>query len=265
MTEVEGARSFQVDGGAYNLFMGRYSKPLADRFAEAAGVRAGHSALDVGCGPGALTSVLVDRLGAESVVACDPSPSFVEACANRHPDVEVRAGRAEALPFDDDRFEVVLAQLVLHFVSEPLPAAREMGRVARPGSTVGACVWDFDRGMEMLRRFWDAALAMDPGAPDEARTMRFGRPGELVALFDSAGLQGTTETMLTVRSTYRDFDELWAGFRAGVGPAGSYCQSLPSRARDRLERRLHAEVGEPTGPFTLDAVARCAIGRTKGI
>lgn len=262
MPEVEGARSFRVDGETYDLFMGRYSKPLAQLFADAAGVAAGQSALDVGCGPGALTTVLVDRLGAASVTACDPSPSFVEACADRHPEVRVRAGRAEALPFDADRFDVVLAQLVLHFVSDPAEAAKEMVRVARPGATIGACVWDFDQGLDMLRHFWDAALALDTDAPDEARTLRFGRAGELVELFDAAGLQHTEEAELTVSSTYRDFDELWSGFRAGVGPAGDYCRSLPRPACDRLERRLNVELGEPSGPFTLNAVARYALGHT---
>lgn len=262
MEEVEGARNFEVDGETYDLFMGRYSNLLADRFADAAGVRAGQTALDVGCGPGALTRALVERLGAASVAACDPSPTFVNACAGRYPDVELQLGRAEALPFDDGRFDQVLAQLVLHFVSDPLQAAGELVRVARPGGTIGACVWDFDDGMEMLRRFWDAALAVDPDAPDEARTMRFGRSGELLDLLDQAGLQDTRETTLSVSSTYRDFDELWAGLCAGVGPAGSYCQSLPPPARDRLERRLHAELGAPTGSFALDAVARCAFGRT---
>lgn len=260
MEDVEGAKSFHVDGESYDRFMGRYSKPLAERFADAAGARPGQRALDVGCGPGALTAVLIDRLQASSVAACDPSPAFVEVCARRHPEIDVRTGRAEALPYDDGQFDLVLAQLVLHFVSEPEHAARELVRVARPGGTVGACVWDFERGMELLRRFWDAALALDPGAPDEARTLRFGRSGELFDLFVAAGLRDTAETTLTVATTYRDFDDLWTGFLAGVGPAGAYCLSLPSPARKRLERRLHAELGEPTGSFTLGALARCAIG-----
>ena len=262
MNEVEGSRSFEVDGQAYDLFMGRYSNPLAERFADAAGVGAGQSALDVGCGPGALTGALIARLGAASVAACDPSPTLVKACAERYPDAEVVPARAEALPFDDGRFDQVLSQLVFHFVSEPAKAARELIRVARPGGTIGACVWDFNEGMEMLRRFWDAALALDPDAPDEARIMQFGRPGELRDLFDQAGLDDIEETSLTVGSTYRGFSELWSGLCAGIGPAGAYCLSLPAPDRERLERRLYTDLGEPSGSFTLNAVARCAIGRT---
>lgn len=260
MDEVEGARTFAVAGRTYDSFMGRYSNALAERFAEAAGVSAGDTALDVGCGPGALTGVLVARLGASAVFACDPSPPFRDECAARHPGVHVELGRAESIPFGTATVDHAMAQLVLHFVSEPEQAAREMARVVRPGGRVSACVWDFHDGMEMLRGFWDAATSIDPDAPDEARLLRFGRPGEIAALFASAGLDGITESTLSVASTYGGFDELWDGFLAGVGPAGSYCVSLPSVERDRLRAALFARFGSPTGAFTLGAVARCAVG-----
>lgn len=158
MESAEGAKTFQASGEAYDLFMGRYSRPLAVVFADAAEIGRGQTALDVGCGPGALTAVLVDRLGAESVSAFDPSGPFVADCTARHPGVDVRLGRAEAIPFDGDQFDAALAQLVLHFVSDPQMVVAEMRRVVHPGGIVAACVWDFDGGMEMLRRFWDAAL-----------------------------------------------------------------------------------------------------------
>jgi ubiquinone/menaquinone biosynthesis C-methylase UbiE len=151
--EVDGARTFGVAGDTYDSFMGRYSLRLAEEFADAAGVTAGHSALDVGCGPGALTGVLVARLGPSAVYACDPSPSFRDECATRHPGVVVKLGRAESIPFETAAVDHAMAQLVLHFVSEPEQAAVEMTRVVRPGGTVSACVWDFDDGMEMLRAF----------------------------------------------------------------------------------------------------------------
>ena len=207
--------TFGVSGEAYDAFMGRYSRPLADLFADAADVRDGLSALDVGCGPGALTGVLVQRLGAGAVSACDPSPTFVEACAERHPDVDIRTGPAEAIPFDASSFDLVLAQLVLHFVSDPEQVGREFRRALRPGGTVSASVWDFAEGMQMLRHFWDAALALDPQAPDEARVLRFGREGEIVQLLHDAGFEDLVETTLEVTSTYADFDELWSGFLAG--------------------------------------------------
>ncbi|MET0911197.1 MAG: methyltransferase domain-containing protein, partial [Ilumatobacteraceae bacterium] len=261
-----GARSFQTTGDAYDAFMGRYSRSLAAPFADAVGLAhmatAGTTALDVGCGPGALTGLLVARLGAAAVSACDPSDPFVADCALRNPGVDVRLGRAEAIPFDDGAFDFVLAQLVLHFVSDPLQAALEFRRVARPGGIVGACVWEFESGMQMLRHFWNAAVAVDADAPDEVRVMRFGRAGEIAALFDEAGLVDVVETRLTVRSTYADFDELWAGFLLGIGPAGTYLVSLPEDRRQALRAALFDGVGAPTGEFALDATACCAHGRT---
>lgn len=264
MGEVEGARTFGVAGRTYDSFMGRYSLPLAEQFADAAGVAAGDTAIDVGCGPGALTGVLVARLGADSVYACDPSPPFCEECRARYPGIVVKQGRAEAIPFESEIADHAMAQLVLHFVSEPEAAAREMARVVRPGGSVAACVWDFDDGMEMLRAFWDAALSVDPEAPDEARVLRFGRPGEIAELFASVQLELIEESTLRVASTYSSFDELWEGFLAGVGPAGSYCASLRDNERDRLRGALSARLGSPSGSFTLGAIARCAVGRVPG-
>jgi SAM-dependent methyltransferase len=261
MTSAEGAATFRASGPAYDAYMGRYSRPLAVGFADAAGVTAGQSALDVGCGPGALTGVLVDRLGAAAVSACDPSEPFVAECAARHPGVDVRLGRAEDLPFEDGCVDVALAQLVLHFVSDPVAAAGEMRRVVRRGGAVAACAWDFAAGMEMLRRFWDAALAVDPDAPDEARTLRFGREGEIAALFADAGLADVVETTLSSGSTYAHFDELWAGFLAGIGPAGSFLASTSDDMRAAIRAALFDGLGSPSGPITLGATARCAIAR----
>lgn len=251
---------FQQSGDAYDAFMGRYARPLAVAFADEAGVLAGQRALDVGCGPGALTGVLADRLGSGSVAAFDPSASFVDACASRHPGVDVRLGDAESIPFDDAAFDLVLGQLVLHFFADPVAAGAEVRRVARPGATVGACVWDFSEGMELLRFFWDAALELDTHAPDEARTMRFGREGEITAWLSEAGLVDTRETTLAVGASYADFDELWSSLLHGVGPAGSYCMGLDEDSRARLRGGLFQRVGQPSGSFSLRAVARCGLG-----
>ncbi|MEO6944891.1 MAG: class I SAM-dependent methyltransferase [Lacisediminihabitans sp.] len=256
-----GARTFQVSGSAYDSFMGRYSQPLAAAFAAAAEITTGMSALDVGCGPGALTGVLVDRLGSDAVSACDPSDTFVAECIARHPGVDIRPGRAEAIPFEDDSFDAVLAQLVLHFVSDAAHAAEEFRRVLRPSGTVAVCVWDFAEGMQMLRHFWDAALTVDPDAPDEARTLRFSREGEITQLFEAAGFQSLSETTLTVTSAYTGFEQLWSGFLAGIGPAGAYCLGLPEQTRAELRSIMFRGLGSPSAPFTLEAVARCVVGR----
>jgi SAM-dependent methyltransferase len=259
-----GAGMFHTTGGAYDSFMGRYSRPLAALFADSVGVLRGQSALDVGCGPGALTGLLVDRLGAEAVAAFDPSLPFVAECAAAHPGVDVRSGRAEAIPFDDDRFDIALAQLVLHFVSDPTVAGVELRRVVRPGGIVGACVWDFDAGMEMLRLFWDAAVDADPAAPDEARTMRFGRDGEIADWLGDAGLHEVVETTLAVTSTYTGFDEVWSGFLAGIGPAGSYCVSLSADQQAAVRQGMLDRLGAPDGALILTATARSAHGHVPG-
>ncbi len=256
MEPVAGARTFATSGEAYDTFMGRYSRLLAEPFAALAGATPGRRALDVGCGPGALTGELVRRLGASAVAACDPSPSFVAACADRHPDVDVRLGSAERLPFADEQFEVVAAQLVLHFVSEPAVAASELRRVARPGGTIAACVWDNSGGMELLRAFWDAALELDPSAPDEQRELKYGREGELSQWLADAGFEDVTESTLSVRALYQGFDDLWSGVLAGIGPAGSYCVSLPASHREAPRAALFHRLGAPSWAFTLDTVAR---------
>ncbi len=265
MSDTAGSNTFRAGGAAaYDGFMGRYSRPLAHGFLDVAGVSPGLTALDVGCGPGALTAVLVERLGADRVAACDPTEPFVAECRRRHPGVDVRAAAAEDLPFDDDSADLVLAQLVLHFVSDPTEAATQMRRVARPGGVVGACVWDFDEGMEMLRLFWDAALAVNPDAPDEARAPRFGGPGEIAGLFEHAGLSDVRECTLEVSSTYADLDELWQTLLAGVGPAGGYLIGRPAADRDRVRSEMRTRVerrfGSADAPFTLRAVARAAFG-----
>jgi ubiquinone/menaquinone biosynthesis C-methylase UbiE len=260
MEQVEGASTFTATGNDYDRFMGRYSRPLAELFADSVGLSPGARALDLGCGPGALTGVLVARLGASQVSACDPSPSFVAACSNRYPGVDVRSGRAEAIPFEDSRFDVAMAQLVLHYVSDPETAAAELRRVVRKGGVVAACVWDFEQRMEMLRAFWDAAALVDPSAPDKAMPMRFGRDGEIADLFESSGFVDVTETTLTVSSRYESFDELWSGFLAGIGTGGSYLVSLDADRQASLRQNLFTGLGEPDGPFELSATARSASG-----
>lgn len=265
MAEVEGTRTFQATAAAYDSFMGRYSRALAVPFADFCGWEPGMRVVDVGCGPGALTGVAVERLGAAQVVAVDPTPGFVAACRERFPGVDVRQGAAEDLPLVTASFNSVAAQLVFHFVSDPLRAAGEMIRVVRPGGQVAVNVWDFEVGMQMLRAFWDAALALNSAAPDELRTMRFGRAGELAELFEgTGGLADVEETILSVGSEYTDFDELWATFLSGIGPAGAYTVRLPATEQAGLRDALFDRLGRPGGPFTLSATARAVRGTRVG-
>src|SRR5262245_4026704 len=160
--------TFNVAADAYDRFMGRYSTLLSPQMADLAGVRAGRRVLDVGCGPGALTAELVARVGAAAVAAVDPSEPFVAAAMERFPGVDIRRAPAEDLPFDDDSFDASIAQLVVHFMADPVAGLREMRRVTRPGGTVAACVWDFAGGRGPLSVFWRAAHDLDPSVEDDA-------------------------------------------------------------------------------------------------
>ena len=249
--------SFTAGPEAYDRFMGRYSTPLAPRFADFASIGEAQRVLDVGCGPGALTGELVRRFGADAVAAVDPSPGFVEAAGQRHPGVDVQRAEAESLPFDDGAFDAALAQLVVHFMTDPASGIAEMRRVTRRGGVVTACVWDHAGGAGPLARFWDAARELDPGVADES-DLPGAREGDLERLLQEAGLGGVEERLLTVEVEHRSFDEWWEPFTLGVGPAGAYVQGLAQDARDRLRERcreLH-----PAAPFAVSASAWAARG-----
>jgi SAM-dependent methyltransferase len=228
--------SFDVAADFYGRFMGRYSEPLASSFADAADVTPGQRALDVGCGPGALTAELVDRLGPDAVVAIDPSVPFVDAARDRFPGVEVLQGSAEDLPFSDHSFDVALAQLVVHFMSDPVAGLREMARVTRPGGSVAACVWDLRGGRSPLSTFWAAVKDIDPEADDES-DLAGARAGHLEALAAEAGLTDIEPSTLTVTVDYASFEEWWEPYTFGVGPAGSYVAAVDDEQRDAVRAR----------------------------
>lgn len=259
MTDVAGARHFRGSGDAYDRFMGRYSQLLAPRFADFCGVEEGQRLLDVGCGPGAFTAVAADRLGASAVVAVDPSPSFVAACRERHPGVDVRQGVAEALPVEDAGFDRAVAQLVIHFVSDPRQSAAEMRRAVRRGGLVGVCVWHSGEEMGLIQAVSQARAAVEPPT-DEPEPRAFGAEGELAELLAGAGLEDVEEQPLSVTARYTGFDELWSSLLLGIGPAGSFVVALDEEARERYREALFAQVDRPAGAFTLSATARAARG-----
>ncbi len=256
--------SFDVAADSYDRFMGRFSRPLAaallDRL-EPDVLAPGRRALDVGSGPGALTELLVARLGATAVAAADPSAPFVEAVGARLPGVDVRRAPAEALPWVDDAFDLVAASLVVHFMADPVAGLREMARVARPGGTVALTVWTFTPDAGPLGQFWAAVAEVDPGGPNE-RDLPVARPGELSRLVREAGLEPTDERPLTVEVPVGSLEEWWAPFAGGVGPAGERVAGLdPDRRtalRDRSAELLGARPGEP---FTLACTAWCVVAR----
>ena len=249
---------FAVSPDAYDRFMGRYSVPLAPVFADFVGVGSGQRVVDVGCGPGALTAVLVERLGDDSVVAVDPSEPFVDAVRERHPRVEVQLASAERLPLPDATFDAALAQLVVHFMTHPVAGLREMHRVVKPGGIVAACVWDFGEGGSPLSLFWTAAAELDPQAPGE-HALPGTRRGHLAQLLGEAGLDAIEQAQLSVEVEHQTFDEWWRPFELGVGPAGSYVAALGQPERRRLEEHCRALLPEP--PFVVTAAAWAASGR----
>lgn len=249
--------SFDVAAEAYDRFMGRYSVLLAGQMADLAGVTQGQRVVDVGCGPGALTGELVARVGAANVAAVDPSAAFVAAAASRHPGVDVREASAEALPFEGGSFDAALAQLVVHFMADPIAGLAEMRRVTRPGGVVVACVWDHAGGQGPLGLFWRAARALDPDVHDES-DLAGARQGHLGELFRAAGLRDIAESTLVADLEHPDFDAWWEPFTRGVGPAGAYVATMDTDAQVLLRERCRGELG--AGPFVIPARAWAARG-----
>jgi len=253
--------SFDVAAESYDRFMGRYSVQLSPQLADLAGVDTAQTVLDVGCGPGALTSELAKRVGAEAVSAVDPSESFVAAVRERCPGVDVRRAAAEQLPFPDRLFDAALAQLVVHFMADPARGLREMARVTRPGGVLAVCVWDHGGGRGPLSDFWHTARELDPGVEDESDLPGV-REGDLGALLAGSGAREVEETSIEAGVDYATFDDWWEPFTLGVGPAGAHVQ--------RLEAEQHAELREscqarfPQAPFRLTAHAWAARGVVPG-
>ena len=244
--------SFNVGADAYDRFMGRYSVLLAPLFTDFAGITAGHRVLDVGCGPGALTGELIRRIEPSDISAIDPSEPFVDAARERYPVVTVRRAAAEEIPFEDGAFDAALAQLVVHFMADPVAGLREMGRVTRSQGVVAACVWDLAGGKAPLSMFWSAARELEPDVEAESG-MAGAREGHLAQLFHEAGLRGIEESALAISVEHQSFEEWWQPYTLGVGPAGKYAAGLDPARQDELREVCRRRL--PAAPFTLTAQA----------
>lgn len=249
--------TFDVAAESYDRFMGRYSTLLAPQLADLATIGPGQRVLDVGCGPGALTGELVARVGPAAVAAVDPSAPFVDAARTRHPGVDVREASAEVLPFPDAAFDAALAQLVVHFMTDPVAGLAEMARVTRTGGVVAACVWDHAGDRGPLGVFWTAARQLDPGVHDESQLAGV-REGHLAELFEAAGLRDIEAAVLSASFEHPSFDEWWEPYTRGVGPAGAYVASLAAEQQVELRERCRGLL--PVAPFTLTARAWAARG-----
>ena len=246
-------------GDAYDRFMGRYSRPLAARFADWLDVSPGQRAVDVGCGPGALTGVLVDRLGADRVRAVDPSAAFVEACGERFPGVDVRQGVAEDLPFDAGTFDVAAACLVLHFMTDPVRGVAEMARVTRDGGWVGATVWDLVDHRTPMSVIREVLADIRPEQDEDEDDAPVGSADGVAAVMSAAGLDGVEVVEMAVTVTHPTFEEWWEPFQHGVGPIGETIAGLDADVRASLEQGLRQRLGP--GPFELTGTAFAGRGR----
>jgi len=245
---------------AYERFMGRWSRDLAPRFVRFAAVRDGDTLLDVGSGTGALSAALAAAAPSGRVVGIDPAAAYVAVAQATQGGARVRfqVGDAQRMDFEDATFDRTLSLLVVNFIPDASRAVEEMKRVTRRGGTVAAAVWDYGGGMEMLRVFWDEAMAVTPaGASRDERHMPFCRRGELAALWRQHGLQDVVEEELTIETRFTSFTDYWAPFLEKQGPAGAYVAALSERERNQLEERLRKRLlGEgPDRAFVLHARA----------
>ena len=264
MTQAEGAATFRSATDMYGRFVGRYAPSLAAAMIGTVGLEANDRVLDVGCGPGGLATALAEVVGQENVSAVDPSQPFVSVCRARLPTADVRVAAAEELPFEDDSFDAAFAQLVVNFMTDPVRGVGEMRRVVRPGGKVAACTWDYREGMTMLRAYWDSAHEVAPEeaeAFDEGKNMRYATPEELTELWETVDLEDVEGGELSVTVAYEDFDDLWAPFPTGIGPAGAFCASLEPERQQALRAAFSRRLGDPGGPFELSARAWYAVGR----
>jgi SAM-dependent methyltransferase len=252
---------FDVAASSYDAFMGRWSRLLSGPFADFASVRAGWRALDVGAGTGALTAELLGRLGPSDVVAVDPSAPFVAALRQRFPGLDVLEAPAESLPLPASTFDAALAQLVVHFMRDPVAGLAEMARVVKPSGTVAASVWDYGGERDPLRHYWAAAREIDADLVDESGLAGV-HEGQLADLFTRAGLSAVESSDLTVELGFATFEDWWAPFESGVGPAGTHFAGLSGAGRDRLRKAARSRFGE--GATLLSASAWAARGIVVG-
>ena len=236
-----------ASGDAYEPYVGRWSRAVAHQFLAWLAVPGGGRWLDVGCGTGALSGVILDVASPREVTGIDRSAAYVAYARSRVPDPRARfeIGDAGALPFTAGLFDAVVSGLVLNFVPDPVSAVTEMTRVVQPAGTVGAYVWDYAGEMELMRRFWDAAVALDPAAHELDEGERFGafcRPDVLADLFRNAGLRRVEARAVDVPTPFRDFDDFWRPFLGGQGPAPGYAVALSEDRRAALRERIRADL-----------------------
>ena len=179
-------------GHPYERYVGRWSRGIAEKFIDWLGLPANQRWLDVGCGTGAVTRAILERAAPAGVTGIDPSEGFITVARAQTDDARAtfQVGDARALPVDDGTCDAAVSGLVLNFIPDPAKAVADMKRSVRPGGTVAFYVWDYAAEMQLIRRFWDAAIALDPAARDldEGRRFPICQPQPLRALLETTGL-----------------------------------------------------------------------------
>jgi len=257
-------------GEAYERYVGRWSRLVGREFLAWLDVPPGSRWLDAGCGTGALSELILRLAGPSEVHGVDPAEGFIEH-ARAHvtdPRVHFSVGDARVLPFDAGSFDAVVGGLMLNFVPEPAIAVGEMARTTRPGGRVGVYVWDYAGGMQFMRRFWDAAAALDPAARELDEGRKFdtvANPDGLRDLFTGAGLRDVEIRAIEIPTRFDDFDDYWTPFLGGMGPGPGYVATLDEDGRAALRERLRSTLPtDPDGSIPLTARAWATRGRHDG-
>jgi ubiquinone/menaquinone biosynthesis C-methylase UbiE len=229
-------------GNQYEKFMGRWSNLVAGKFLAWLDIFPGSSWLDVGCGTGAITKLILETSQPKKVVSIDSSPDFIFQVQQliTNPVASFQVGTAEALELESNSLDAVVSGIMLNFVPQPETAVEEMIRVAKPGGTIGIFLWDYAEGMEMLRYFWDAVVELNSNAKEYDEGIRFPlcREGQLEALIKKCGLKQVEAMPIEVKTIFKNFDDYWLPFLGNVGPAPSYVMSLGENDRQKLKNKL---------------------------
>lgn len=247
-------------GHSYEPYVGRWSRLVARRFVEWLGVAEGGRWIDVGCGTGALAETILALSRPTSILGVDASEGFVAFAREAIVDGRARfeVADARALPSEGSLYDVAVSGLVLNFISEPRDMLAEMARVVRPGGTVAVYVWDYAGEMQLMRRFWDAAAALDRDAAvlDEGRRFPICHPDALADAWRRCALDHVESRSIDVPTSFRDFDDYWQPFLGGQGPAPGYVASLDADRREALRERLRSTLPRtPEGRIELVARA----------
>lgn len=247
-------------GEPYERFVGRWSRLVARAFLTWLAVPAGRSWTDVGCGTGPLAESILMQCAPAAVIGIDRSEGFLAEARRHITDARVRfqIGDATDVPLDTATCDVTVSGLVLHFVADPAAMVREMVRVTKPGGTVAAYVWDYAGGMEMLRLFWDAAVAVSPDDAqlDQAERFPLCQPKPLTKLWQDLGLTAVAVRAITIPTVFQDFDDYWLPFLGKQGAAPTYLASVDAETQKRIRAVLQSRLmPAPDGTIALTARA----------